>query len=156
MSGPANPPGRHRRDEGGFSLVEVVVAVLILGIAVVALVTALLDSVDASTVHQHEAVSDTVLRNYVEAIHAAVQQNCSANPPNGSYGSAPALASFVIPTDAAGYPYQIPTPTVISGPSFGTCPAATVMAQLTVTVMPPQDQHQGVNTPSLTIGLVDP
>ena len=88
-AGTAKQLCRPRRGEGGFSFVEIIVAVAIMGIAIVALVTALLDSVGASTVHQQRAVGDTVFRNYVEAIKAAVQQNCSAVPPNGSYASAP-------------------------------------------------------------------
>ena len=154
-AGPANQLGRPRRGEGGFSFVEIVVAVAILGITIVALVTALLDTVGASTVHQQGAVSDTVLRNYVEAIKAAVQQNCSAMPPNGSYAAAPALTSFIPPTDATGYPYRT-TVSVVSGPAFGTCPSAAVVSQLTVTVTPPQDQPQPAKPPALTVGVIDP
>ena len=160
-TGTAYWPCRRWRAEGGFSLIEIIVAIGIISVAVIVLVTALLDSVNASVVHQQTAVGDTVLRNYVEAIEAAVQQNCSATPAggsNGTYGSAPALASFVAPKDTAGDPYQTKAVPVGSSPAFGTCPAATVVAQLAVSVMPPADQPQPATgkAPALTIGLVDP
>lgn len=63
---------KHSSDEG-FSLIEVLVAVTIMGVAVVAIISAIMTSVVASDVHRENATGETVLRSYAETTkeHAA-------------------------------------------------------------------------------------
>src|SRR5262245_45561094 len=57
-----------RRAEAGESLVEILVAISILGVAVVALVAGLAASILDSTVHRQHATGDTVARSVAECL----------------------------------------------------------------------------------------
>jgi type II secretory pathway pseudopilin PulG len=90
-----------RSSEAGETLIELLIAVAIIGIAVVAILGALLTSVTASTQHRGLAVEDTLLRSYAEQAKqqielqtptptssALYQQSCQASysvswPPPG-------------------------------------------------------------------------
>jgi prepilin-type N-terminal cleavage/methylation domain-containing protein len=150
VSGTAALPSRRRcrRDESGLNLIEIIITIAILGIAIVALVTGLLDAVGTSTIRQQDATVDTQLRDYAEAVKSAVQSSCTATPPNGTYSP-----SFSFLKDAGGNPYRA---TVISSPyAFGTCPPATAVAQLTITMSTPVDQTNQASS-SLVIDVIDP
>jgi prepilin-type N-terminal cleavage/methylation domain-containing protein len=54
------------RDEAGDTLIEMLIAIAIIGIAVTAILGALLTSITASTQHRGLAVEDTILRSYAE------------------------------------------------------------------------------------------
>src|SRR6516165_10030043 len=55
-----------RSSEAGETLVEMLIAIVIIGIAVTAILGALLTSMTASTQHRGLAVEDTLLRSYAE------------------------------------------------------------------------------------------
>lgn len=57
-----------RRAQQGLSLVETLVAVVILGIAFTAILGGMSTSILTSDVHRKEATSETILRSYAEAI----------------------------------------------------------------------------------------
>ena len=80
MASPAQLPGRRRcpsrGEESGFTLVEVLVTVVIMGIAVVTLVGGMLSAVTASDLHRKDTVLATSLRAYAENIKSSVQQSC--------------------------------------------------------------------------------
>lgn len=58
--------------EGGETLIELVVAVSLMGVALVAIMAGLGTSVLVSDIHRKQATAGSVLRNYAEAINAAV------------------------------------------------------------------------------------
>lgn len=65
-------------DEKGESLLELLIAVAIMGIAVVAIMAGLVTSVLISDVHRKQATAGTAVRDYAEAMQSAVA--------GGSYG----------------------------------------------------------------------
>ncbi|HZX04958.1 type II secretion system protein [Kribbella sp.] len=93
------------RNERGESLLEVLIAVAIMGIAVVAIMAGLVTSVLISDVHRKQATAGTAVRDYAEAVQTAVTGgNYVACGTASAYQSA---AAFTAPT---GY-----TATVVSG-----------------------------------------
>lgn len=98
----------HQDREAGVGLVEIVMAILVLGVAISALLAALITGVRASTAHRELTTQDTVLRSYAEAVKSAVRATCgsgnwTATYPGGSpagysvspaSGPCPALAGF--------------------------------------------------------------
>lgn len=123
---------RFRSDdsEAGVSLVEILVAVVLLGSAVLALVGGLGSVVSSSDRHRRTATADTVARSYTEALKLTVSTRpattwCSSTAYDVS-------ANFTVPT---GYTVsQVP----------GGCPAAgaaqiqTVVVQATDTLSDPR------------------
>jgi prepilin-type N-terminal cleavage/methylation domain-containing protein len=118
----------------GESLVEVLVAVAILGIAGVAILAGLQFSVKASVIHRNEATGGAYVRSFAEAIQNYVDSNgyksCANAPANYSAVAVPGLP--------AGY-----TPSVVSlkswtGSGWGPC-TATGVQRLDLKVTSPGD-----------------
>lgn len=72
----------------GTSLVEIVLTVVIIGIAVSALVSALATAANAAGVQRESVVADTALRNLAEAAKLAAG-DCTAGTPLGLSPSVP-------------------------------------------------------------------
>jgi prepilin-type N-terminal cleavage/methylation domain-containing protein len=66
-----------RSREGGFTLTEVLVALVILGVAVFGVVGAMGASMVASDVHRKTVTADSILRSYAERLNGAVYQECA-------------------------------------------------------------------------------
>jgi Tfp pilus assembly protein PilV len=77
------------RSDEGISLVETLVAIAILGIAVLAIVGALGVAAHSSSLHRAQADSEAGLRSAAEAIHAAPYKYC---PLGGLYSTGGATA----------------------------------------------------------------
>jgi prepilin-type N-terminal cleavage/methylation domain-containing protein len=94
---------RHRvTDERGETLVEVLLAVAIMGIAAVALMAGLTTSVLMSDIHRKQATAGTAVRDYAEALQKYVADghyvdNCVSPAPY-------ALGSF---TNPAGFQHSV-------------------------------------------------
>lgn len=86
---------RSTRGEEGFSLAEVLVAVTILGMAIVGLVTALGTASTASDYHRKEVNADIVVRSYAEAIKERVR--------TGGYKPCAVPSDYAVYTPPAGY-----------------------------------------------------
>jgi len=86
----------HWADDRGESLVEILVALVILGIAGVAILAGMQMSVQASDIHRKQTTSGAYVRSYAEAIQNFVAENpgafrCSPDYSAGNVGfSAPA------------------------------------------------------------------
>jgi type II secretory pathway pseudopilin PulG len=74
---------RRRTDERGETLAEMVVAIAILGIAVVALVAGLAGAISSSSVHRSHTNADAAVRNAAEC----VKNRTTAYDSTGSYSS---------------------------------------------------------------------
>ncbi|GAA1601351.1 prepilin-type N-terminal cleavage/methylation domain-containing protein [Kribbella sancticallisti] len=92
-------PARHRlADERGETLVELLIAVAIMGIVAVALMAGLATSVLISDIHRKQATAGTAVRDYAEALQNYVADghyidDC-ASPAGYALGSFPVPAGF--------------------------------------------------------------
>lgn len=109
------------RDRGE-SLVEIVLAVVVIGIAVSALVAGLATAANAAGAHRASVVADTTLRNAAEDVKLAARA-CSAGAP---------LAVDLGADDGW---------TVRVSPSTPTCPPPTETSTLTFTTTGPTGQE---------------
>jgi type II secretory pathway pseudopilin PulG len=112
---------RHR-DESGETLIEVVLTIVLIGLAVGALLAGLGTAAAASKQHRDLATSDTVMRSYAEATKQAVRSQCVA-------GSTTYAVSYTPPPG-----YAPPTG------AGTTCPAADATQSLDLVVTDP-DGH---------------
>lgn len=118
--------------ERGETLIELVVAVSIMGVALVAVMAGLGTSVLVSDVHRKQATAGSVLRNYAEAINATVTSGGYVNCASPAAYTSP--AGFTPPGD-----YSV---SVVSGSMRywngstwqPTCSADTGLQQLTAQV----------------------
>ena len=82
---------RRRDGDGGYTLTEVLVAVVILSVSVVAIVGAMGSAIFSSRVHRDLVTDDAAVRAYSEQLLQATYVNCAtpaaypvaANPPAG-------------------------------------------------------------------------
>jgi hypothetical protein len=93
--------GRRRCAQGnlehGETLVEILVAVIILGTAVIAVIGALVVGIKMSDLHRKQATAGTVLRDSAEALDSSVESGgYTACPQVSSYASA--LGTVAVPT----------------------------------------------------------
>jgi type II secretory pathway pseudopilin PulG len=92
-------PAVDLRDERGETLIEVLVSIVILGLAVTAIVAGLMLSVRTSDAHRKQTTSTAYLRDYAEAIELAVrtggyQSTCA---PTYAAGTAAPSAAYNAP-----------------------------------------------------------
>jgi Tfp pilus assembly protein PilV len=73
-------PSRGRGDDG-ITLIEVVIASVILSTVVLGLVTGIMTAVKASDLHRREARSEVAMRQYVESIEAGAYIPCPTATP---------------------------------------------------------------------------
>jgi len=98
--------------DGGFTLIEILVAVAILGITFTALLTGLATIMSGTDTHRKGSVSGTLLRQWAENIEAlAPITSCSAVPNQYAFAT-------VGPAVPAGYTTTAPTVTYWNGSSF--------------------------------------
>ena len=105
--------------ERGETLLELVVAITILGVCVVAVGAGVVMSVKISTIHRDQATADATLHNYAETVLGAYRPCAPAGPPNYPASlSLAAPAGFVAPTASVRY-WDAATSTFTD-----TCPSA--------------------------------
>jgi type II secretory pathway pseudopilin PulG len=90
----------HRHDEAGTSLIEIVIALVVLGGVVASLMAALVTSSTASNTHRDLVTADAVLRDYAEATKQAVRASCVEGGTTYSVSYAPPSRFTVGPLDA--------------------------------------------------------
>lgn len=88
-----------RRDERGETLVEVLVAVVILGIAGVAVVGGLQLSVMASDINRKQTTGGAYVRTYAEAIETYLSTNGNYVKCAGANVYSPATVGFAVPAN---------------------------------------------------------
>jgi prepilin-type N-terminal cleavage/methylation domain-containing protein len=96
------------KDERGFTLIEVTVAVAILGIAVAAIVTGLMTAISATTYDGNISNADTVLRNYANTIKKQVAATCKAGVTTYTTAITPSASGFSL-SPAVGTTENCPT-----------------------------------------------
>jgi type II secretory pathway pseudopilin PulG len=85
-------PSVVRDPEGGYTLTEVLGALLILSVAVIAIISTIGTSIIASDVQRKLVTEDAVVRAYAEALNAALYVDCATPATNGY------RAATVLPT----------------------------------------------------------
>ena len=115
-------------DDRGETLLELLVAIMIIGIAVVVIVGGLVTSVLMSDIHRKQATAGTAVRDYAEAIENAVA--------GGSYVSCATRSSYATGyTPPSGYTASVTGVAYWSGTAWQpTCGTDTGLQQLTVRV----------------------
>ncbi len=100
----ANRPGDRRRSEAGDTLVEILIALAVIGIAATAILLAFATSISGSGAHRNATTMDTMLRTAAAEVTADIQQQGSAVFANcsGAYAVNQGLPGS-IPLPAAGY-----------------------------------------------------
>ena len=109
---------RRARPDAGDTLVEILLTVVIIGLTVTALLSALASAGNAGNVQRSSVQVDEVMRNYAEATKSAVQQ-CTAG--------ATYTVAFAAPT---GY-------SVSAAPIGNSCPSVSSPLALSLTVNGP-------------------
>jgi type II secretory pathway pseudopilin PulG len=87
----------HAGPDDGETLVELLMTLMIMGIAVAAIMGAMMLAVDASSLHRKQAQSQALLRNWAESVSKAPYTPCPGTPavppapalPTGFSSSAP-------------------------------------------------------------------
>lgn len=151
---------RRGEDDAGDTLIEVLIALVILSITVVALISAFTTSVAASAQYRNIAVTDSIVRTLSEEVIAQFQQGTAyiacpngtpANYTNGFGGSSPLSGDLAIPAPytSAGYSASITAVGYWTGSNFdgttSTCSTgSTVPEELTVTISGPSGSSEAL------------
>jgi type II secretory pathway pseudopilin PulG len=110
-----------RRSEGGETLVEILISVVIIGLVVGAIFATYTAAATSSKSQRDFVTADAELRNYAEALHAAAE-NCAAGDPLSPTPPGPyALTAIDVETNGA-----------------PACPAATAVARIDISVTLPK------------------
>lgn len=122
------PPGPNDQGE---TLIELIMAVAIMGIAVVAIVGGIATSILMSDIHRKQATAGAYVRSYAEAVgaYAAVPGNFNASTSPSALQSA---VGFAAP---AGFTATVTPPVRCwTGTTFGTCIASNTVQQVRLNV----------------------
>ena len=106
------------RRDGGETLIEIVITVVITSITITALVSSLATTGSAGVAQRNRAAADTVIRNYAEATKQAAR-SCTVG---GTYS-----VDYTVPD---GY-------TAVAEPADGACPDTSAVKRITLTVTEP-------------------
>ena len=119
-----------RRNQAGDSLIEIIFAIVVIGLVVSGITAAISTSENGSSAHRELVTADTVMRNYAEAVKTAVRSTCTAA--GGTW--------------TATYPGTLPT----GGYSVNTlsgqvCPSVTATGTVTVQVTLPNSTTKAMS-----------
>lgn len=117
--------------DGGETLVEVLVTIIIMGIAAAAILAGLQLSLQASSIERKEATSGAYVRNYAEAIEGYLATSTNYKPCAGANYYSPALIGFSVPS---GYTATQTAATVWNGSGWGACSVASDVGAQRVTL----------------------
>ena len=135
--------GARLEGDDGLTLIEVLLASVILATVVLGLVTGLMTAVSASDLHRREARSEVALRQYIESIEAAAYIACpTATPASYSANRPSPIDSYTLSVVA------VDSWVLNSNPAtFATgCASETGVQRLTVRLVDPAGKvNQDVN-----------
>ena len=108
-----------RNDDRGETLVELVVAVAILGIAAVAILGGLMMTIQSSVMHRNDASGGAYVRSFAEAIQTDVDNNGYKTCANALSG----YAGVAVPDLPSGYTKTVTAVQSWNGSAWGLCTA---------------------------------
>src|SRR4051794_9713611 len=108
-----------QRSDSGETLIELVIAVAILGIAAVAILGGLMVSIQSSVIHRNEATGGAYVRSFAEAIQTSVD-NAGYKP---CATAAAAYAGVPVLDLPAGYTRSVMSVQSWNGSAWGACTA---------------------------------
>jgi Tfp pilus assembly protein PilV len=117
------------RDDRGESLLEILVAITILAICVIAIGSGIVLSIKMSEVHRSQASAQDYLHNYAETLEAATYVPCA---PASTYASA--IAPVGTPTGFAAPTVSVKYWVVASASFAANCPTDGGLQQVTFTL----------------------
>jgi len=138
------------RTDRGETLVELVIAVAILGIAGVAILGGLMMSVRTSVMHRNDATSGAYVRSFAEAIQTDVDTNGYKTCANAASG----YAGVAVPDLPAGYATSVTSVQSWNGAAWGACTADGIQRLDLKVTTPGDDAHKADET--LTVILRRP
>ena len=118
-----------QRTERGESLIEIIFAIIVIGLVVSAVVAAISTSENGTVAHRDLVTADNVLRNYAESAKDAVRTSC---PGGGTWTPS----------------YTPPVGYVVSMTGSSLCPAVTTTGSITLRATMPSGT---VKTLSITV-----
>lgn len=128
------------RSEEGSSLIEILVAISILGIVVTGVLGALATGLDMSALDRTHAKAEAVLRSYAEAVHAATPVSCLDGTPTyvGAFADDPDDGVAVVPIGAADVRHWV----LGSEPAsfLSACPVVDLAQRITLRVQAADDR----------------
>ena len=144
-------PRRLQRSDRGETLIELVVAVAILGIAAVAILSGLMMTVRSSVMHRNDASSGAYVRSFAEAIQSSVDNS-------GGYKScttaALAYGSVAVEGLPAGYTKTVTAVQSWNGSAWGACTVDGIQRLDLKVTTTGDNQHKAEET--LTVVLRQP
>jgi prepilin-type N-terminal cleavage/methylation domain-containing protein len=146
---------RHGFDsEGGFSLAEILVTIVIVGVVFTAILNELLVSITVSALNRKQATADTLARSAAEWIKNSVQTHYlpCAGAPNPTY----TFTGLPLSPDASGYSVQLGT-NGSSGVEYwngATIPPGASPVFVSTCPPPPKTADQGLQR--ITISVTSP
>ena len=84
-----------RRTQAGDSLIEIIIAIVVIGLVVSAVVAAISTAENGSAAHRELVTADHVLRNYAETVKSAVRTSCTSA--GGTWSASYTEAGYTIP-----------------------------------------------------------
>ncbi len=113
-----------RHNEAGVTLGELIITVVILGLAVAGIVGALGTALTASAINRQQTDAEAVIRSYAESVQRATYVTCATSyPPSGVVVPVGIAASTTVA-------YAAPSTAPVFGPS---CPGGTALQRVTIT-----------------------
>ena len=110
---------RRSSNDEGETLIELIIAVAIMGIAVVAIVGGIATTIVMADVHRKQASAGAYVRDYAEAVSG--HYSASASP--GSYAQSTAIG-FVLDPATTGFAATVTSVKCWDGKVFSTCTTA--------------------------------
>lgn len=131
-----------QRSDRGETLIELVIAVAILGLAAVAILGAMMMSVRTSAMHRNDATGGAYVRSFAEAI----QTDVDANGYRSCANAASHYAGVPVPELPAGYTLAVTAVQSWNGSGWGACTADGVQRLDLKVTTTGDDQHKAVET----------